>query len=296
MATGMPRKAYVRHDDGKHSVDNDKVSFLLMDREQARLDKDFKTADAIREQLEELGVTINDAERTWAAGPKPEDKGIDLNSVAVTAALTLHPVLWISDFGEASEQQLNTLFREEFPNVAFRMAREKLEGDSDEEDTRFGGSGLESLVMREAGAALRGADEDEDEPQKRGKALGYGHIQFANAEQAKDFAFRFEGFPFEGHTLKVRVSKQSLAGSLGFRSRKLTHHDLKIKQLRKEERSRIQDEKDAFAAMQARALNTMSAAKHSTSAKLVSTLKLRCMGIVHICLALTLAVDACRVT
>ena len=31
----------------------EKVTFQLMDREQARLDKDFKTADSIREQLEE---------------------------------------------------------------------------------------------------------------------------------------------------------------------------------------------------------------------------------------------------
>ena len=30
----------------------DTITFQLMDREQARLDKDFKTADSIREQLE----------------------------------------------------------------------------------------------------------------------------------------------------------------------------------------------------------------------------------------------------
>ena len=35
--------------------------------------------------------------------------------------------------------------REEFPNVTFRMSHEKLE-DEEEEDTRFGGGGLESLV------------------------------------------------------------------------------------------------------------------------------------------------------
>ena len=64
-----PRKAYTRDDDGKHQVDGDKVAFLLMDREQARLDKDYKTADSLREQIEELGVKINDKARTWAAGP-----------------------------------------------------------------------------------------------------------------------------------------------------------------------------------------------------------------------------------
>ena len=64
-----PRKAYTRDDDGKYQVDDDKVAFLLMDREQARLDKDYKTADSLREQIEELGVKINDKARTWAAGP-----------------------------------------------------------------------------------------------------------------------------------------------------------------------------------------------------------------------------------
>lgn len=34
----------------------DQITFQLMDREQARLDKDYKTADSIREQLEEMGA------------------------------------------------------------------------------------------------------------------------------------------------------------------------------------------------------------------------------------------------
>ncbi len=116
----------------------EKVTFQLMDREQARLDKDFKTADSIREQLEELGVVVDDRARTWQAGPPPKEKPLDLNSAAVTAALTLHPEVWISDFGAATEAELNELFRADFPGVSFRMDREKLEDESDEEDTRFG--------------------------------------------------------------------------------------------------------------------------------------------------------------
>jgi cysteinyl-tRNA synthetase len=55
MDGGEVRKSYAREDDGgEHQVDADKVSFLLMDREQARLDRDFRTADSIREQLEEM--------------------------------------------------------------------------------------------------------------------------------------------------------------------------------------------------------------------------------------------------
>ena len=143
------------------------MTFQLMDREQARLDKDYKTADSIREQLEEVGVVIDDKARTWRAGPPPKDKTLDLNSAAVTAALTLHPEVWISGFGEASEAQLNEIFRAEFPTVVFRMAREKLADDSDEEDTRFGGGGLESIVMKEAGGGIFDqAGDEEDGPKK----------------------------------------------------------------------------------------------------------------------------------
>jgi hypothetical protein len=137
------------------------VTFQLMDREQARLDKDYKTADSIREQLEEMGVVINDKARTWCAGPPPKEKAMDLNSAAVTAALTLHPEVWISGFGDATEAQLNDVFRAEFPTLTFRMAREKLADDSDEEDTRFGSGGLESMVMKEAGIGIFNQNDDD---------------------------------------------------------------------------------------------------------------------------------------
>lgn len=166
----MERKGYTRDPLDDYQLPEsaaDKVTFQLMDREQARLDKDYKTADSIREQLEEMGVSIDDKARTWRAGPPPKEKALDLNSAAVTAALTLHPEVWISGFGEASEAQLNEVFRAEFPSITFRMAREKLDDDSDEEDTRFGGTGLESLVMKEAGGGIFDqAGDDNNEPKK----------------------------------------------------------------------------------------------------------------------------------
>ena len=51
----MERKGYTRDplDDYQLPASAaDTVTFQLMDREQARLDKDYKTADSIREQLE----------------------------------------------------------------------------------------------------------------------------------------------------------------------------------------------------------------------------------------------------
>jgi hypothetical protein len=81
----------------------------------------------------------------------------------VTAALTLHPEVWVSGFGEATEAQLNEVLRAEFPAVTFRMAREKLVDDSDEEDTRFGSGGLESMVMKEAGIGIFNQNDDDDD-------------------------------------------------------------------------------------------------------------------------------------
>lgn len=46
-----------------------------------------------------------------------------------------------------------------------------------------------------------------------GKGLGYGHVKLENAEEAKNFIYRFDGFPAVGaDELKVRVSKQALQG------------------------------------------------------------------------------------
>ena len=101
-------------------------------------------------------------------------------------------------------------------------------------------------VLREASAAL----DDDAEKKKRGKALGVGHILFTSAEQAKNFIFRFNGFPVGAGVLKVRLAKQALSGSLSFRNKKMTAHDRKLKALRQEEKGRVRDEKDAFAAMQ----------------------------------------------
>lgn len=46
-----------------------------------------------------------------------------------------------------------------------------------------------------------------------GNGLGYGHVKLESAEEAKNFIYRFDGFPAVGaDELKVRVSKQALQG------------------------------------------------------------------------------------
>ena len=65
------------------------------------------------------------------------------------------------------------VLRADFPGVSFRMDREKLEDESDEEDTRFGAGSLESIVLREASEDLRGAEDGGEEPKKVGKSKGF---------------------------------------------------------------------------------------------------------------------------
>ena len=60
---------YRRDDDGSTRVDETKVNEMLATRLQAKMSRDFPTADAIRDQLRHMGVEVYDQERTWRAGP-----------------------------------------------------------------------------------------------------------------------------------------------------------------------------------------------------------------------------------
>ncbi len=59
---------YRRDDDGSATVDEMKVNTMLAARMQAKKSRDFCTADAIRDQLRQMGVEVFDKERTWKAG------------------------------------------------------------------------------------------------------------------------------------------------------------------------------------------------------------------------------------
>lgn len=58
---------YRREDDGSAQVDEAKVTKMLADRLQAKMRKDFASADGIRDGLKAMGVWVNDTERTWKA-------------------------------------------------------------------------------------------------------------------------------------------------------------------------------------------------------------------------------------
>jgi len=46
----------------------EEIQQLVDDRDKARLDRDYETADAIRDQLYDLGVHIHEKRREWSMG------------------------------------------------------------------------------------------------------------------------------------------------------------------------------------------------------------------------------------
>jgi hypothetical protein len=59
---------YRRDDDGSATVDEGKIDAMLAERLQAKMSRDFPTADRIRDQLRGMGIEVYDQERTWKAG------------------------------------------------------------------------------------------------------------------------------------------------------------------------------------------------------------------------------------
>ena len=58
---------YRRDDDGTTQVDEDKINGMLADRLQAKMSRDFPTADRIRDDLRAMGIEVYDQEKTWRA-------------------------------------------------------------------------------------------------------------------------------------------------------------------------------------------------------------------------------------
>jgi hypothetical protein len=67
---------HIEQDDGSVQVDEPKVNEMLAERNQARVCRDYDTADRIREQLRQMGVEVYDKEKTWSAR-LPRGGGVD---------------------------------------------------------------------------------------------------------------------------------------------------------------------------------------------------------------------------
>ena len=56
---------HAEQDDGSVQVDESKVNEMLARRMQAKMGRDFDTADRIRDELRAMNVEVYDKEKTW---------------------------------------------------------------------------------------------------------------------------------------------------------------------------------------------------------------------------------------
>ena len=71
---GMMAHGYRRDDDGSMPVDVERVNTILSQRHTLKMQRDFQTADMLRDQLRGMGVEVQDQEKTWrvrGAAPMP---------------------------------------------------------------------------------------------------------------------------------------------------------------------------------------------------------------------------------
>ena len=121
-----------------------------------------------------------------------------IGSASTTAALTLHPCIYVSGAGEASEAILQQIFGQVGPCTV-------------------------TLVEPEP-------DSDEEGEATLGKPTGEASVLYNEASHAILAIQRFDGTPFNDGKLTVSVSRSAAQGSLTKRGRgrhaeKLTHHD-----------------------------------------------------------------------
>tara|TARA_B110001452_G_scaffold239444_1_gene220471 strand:- start:949 stop:1794 length:846 start_codon:yes stop_codon:yes gene_type:complete len=145
-----------------------------------------------------------------------------VGSSALTAALTLHPCVYVTGCGSASKGVLHQIFSQAGPCTV-------------------------SIVEPDP--------DDEDENDLKGEAS----VTFGEAAHAVLAIQRFDGTPFDDGTLSVSVSRNAAQGSLTRRGRgrnadKLTHHDRQQMLMGQQRVRQAQNERDAFTAARSAAL------------------------------------------
>ena len=144
-----------------------------------------------------------------------------VGSSALTAALTLHPCVYVTGCGSASEGVLQQIFSQAGPCTV----------------------------------SIAEPDPDDEEPDLKGEAS----ITFGEAAHAILAIQRFDGTPFDDGTLSVSVSQNAARGSLTRRGRgrnadKLTHHDRQQMLMGQQRASQAQSERDAFTSARSAAI------------------------------------------
>ena len=72
---GMMAHGYRRDDDGSMPVDVERVNTILSQRHTLKMQRDFQTADMLRDQLRGMGVEVQDQEKTWRVRGAPPMPG-----------------------------------------------------------------------------------------------------------------------------------------------------------------------------------------------------------------------------
>ena len=148
-----------------------------------------------------------------------------VGSAALTAALTLHPCVFVSGFDEnTSKGVLEQIFSAVGPCTI---------------------------------SILAPLEPDDDEPAP--PAVGEASVTYSEAAHAVAAIQRFDGSPFDAGKLSVSAWNKAAQGSLMKRGRgrnadKLTHHDRQQHMLRLARAEQAQSEKDAFASARTAAL------------------------------------------
>ena len=142
-----------------------------------------------------------------------------IGSSSTTAALMLHPCVYVSGAGEASEDILQQIFGQVGPCTV-------------------------TLVE---------PDSDEEGEEASGKLTGEASVLYGEGAHAISAIQRFDGSPFNDDKLTVSVSRSAAQGSLTKRggrrgSEKLTHHDRQQMMFSQARQHREESEKGAFAA------------------------------------------------
>jgi len=163
------------------------------------------------------GATLKHTEVDDYAGGASRLSKSSLGSSALTAALTLHPCIYVSGCGQASKAVLQQIFSQTGP----------------------------------CSVTLVEPDEDDEEVEP-GKATGEASVTYNEAAHAVAAIQRFDGSPFDDGKLSVTVSRTAAQGSLTKRGRgrnsdKMTHHDRQQMMFSQARVRQAQAEKDEFA-------------------------------------------------
>mgnify|MGYP006143709021 CR=1 FL=1 len=143
--------AYRRGDDGGGAIDERRVEELVATRSALRRNRDFRGADDILAQINQLGVSVWDRERVWMVGSAPPPRA-EAESSAMPQSKSVR--IFVTNLPyEIDWQQL----RDHFARDGFRVVFARINTDSRTGEQRGNGV-VQFETAAEASAALQQMD------------------------------------------------------------------------------------------------------------------------------------------